>query len=90
MADAPAPARAVILADKLHNLASIVRDLREGRPIWGRFNAGRSDVLWYYRASIDVLSRGEADDPRLARLANDCRQALAEVESFGEPLEHGR
>ncbi|MFO0950979.1 MAG: HD domain-containing protein [Isosphaeraceae bacterium] len=81
LADAPAEARAVVLADKLHNLASIKADLDEGRPVWTLFNADRASVLWYYHASVDALSRGEESDPRLAALANVCRSTLAEVES---------
>src|SRR4051812_3152625 len=46
LAGAPAAARAVILADKLHNLLSIALDLQEGRPVWDGFHAGRDQVLW--------------------------------------------
>jgi len=82
MAEAPAPARAVLLADKLHNLLSIEVDLRDGRPVWSLFNAGRAEVLGYYRAAIDRLGAG---DPRLEDLAGRCRAALATVEALGEP-----
>lgn len=77
MASAPLLARAVILADKLHNLTCIALDLKEGRPVWDRFHAGRSDVLWYYGAVVDVCS--EADHPGIHRLANACRRVLEEV-----------
>jgi (p)ppGpp synthase/HD superfamily hydrolase len=82
LADAPTAARAVILADKLHNLVSIACDLRDGRPVWSLFNADRDRVLWYYRASIDAAGRG---DPTLDALAAECRRALGEVESLGPP-----
>ena len=52
--EAPAAARAIVLADKLHNLTSIDIDLREGLPVWTEFHAGRDQVLWYYHASIAV------------------------------------
>lgn len=65
--------RAVILADKLHNLLSIACDLEEGRPVWSIFNAPRADVLWYYRATVDLVGSG---DPRLLRLAERCRELL--------------
>lgn len=74
---APLPSRAVVLADKLHNLLSIQVDLDQGHDVWQTFHAGREDVLWYYRAMIDSL--GTATDPRLARLADECRQALQTV-----------
>jgi (p)ppGpp synthase/HD superfamily hydrolase len=82
LADAPTAARAVILADKLHNLVSIACDLRDGRPVWSQFNAERDQVLWYYRASIDAAGRG---DLKLDALAAECRRALDEVESLGPP-----
>lgn len=80
LAGASPSAWAVILADKLHNLTSIEVDLAEGRPIWDQFNADRSQVLWYYRATID--SRGPGD-PRLEALAVACREVLDRIETSG-------
>jgi (p)ppGpp synthase/HD superfamily hydrolase len=80
MADAPAEARAVILADKLHNLVSIACDLRDGRPVWSLFNADRDQVLWYYRTTIATLGAG---GPGLEALAEECRRVLDEVEALG-------
>ena len=76
-AEAPTEARAIVLADKLHNLVSIELDLRERRPVWSQFHAEREQVLWYYRAAIDLCGRG---DPRLEQLAISCREVLAQVE----------
>ena len=73
LAGAPLEVRAVILADKLHNLLSIACDLEDGRPVWSIFNAPRADVLWYYRSTVDLVGKG---DPRLVRLAERCRQLL--------------
>lgn len=69
-------ARAVVLADKLHNLISLQLDLAEGRPVWSSFNAPRSDVLSYYEK---MLCACESDDPRVDRLVRECRGLLAEV-----------
>jgi (p)ppGpp synthase/HD superfamily hydrolase len=80
LADAPVTARAVALADKLHNLASIEFDLLQGRPVWTFFHAERDQVLWYYHAMID---RCAADDTRLVELAGACRQLLRRVEDAG-------
>ena len=44
--------KAVILADKLHNLACMALDLDEFRPVCSTFNAPRADVLAYYRACL--------------------------------------
>ena len=83
LALAPLSARAIVLADKLHNLVSILCDLQEGRPVWTIFNAGRARILWYYEASIVAMSVAEVDD-RLGRLAEECRRVLKEVQSFPE------
>ena len=48
----------VIAADKLHNLTSILNDLRSlGDDLWSRFNAGPEDQMWYYQSIINVLDR---------------------------------
>ncbi|WP_435016028.1 HD domain-containing protein [Tundrisphaera sp. TA3] len=78
-ASAPAEARAVILADKLHNLLCILVDLRDGRPVWDGFNADRASVLAYQRAMIDAC---HADTPRLAALATECRTLYEQVAAF--------
>jgi guanosine-3',5'-bis(diphosphate) 3'-pyrophosphohydrolase len=79
VANAPDAAQAVILADKLHNLVSIQLDLVDGRAVWECFNASRNQVLWYHGAMIDAC---RSDDPRLARLKDECRVVLAEVAAF--------
>lgn len=86
---APLEVRAVILADKLHNLLSIACDLEEGRSVWSMFNAPRADVLWYYRSTVDLVGAG---DPRLEQLAERCRQLLDTLakdarEGVDEPVE---
>lgn len=48
----------VSLADKLHNARTIVVDYRDvGEALWERFNAGRDEVLGYYRALAGIFSR---------------------------------
>lgn len=73
VATAPVEARAVAVADKLHNLASIRFDLEAGRPVWSLFNADRSSVLDNYRISIERFTDGEE---RLSPLAAECRTLL--------------
>jgi len=79
--EAPAGARAIVLADKLHNLISIDIDLREGRPVWNEFHAGRDQVLWYYHAIIAVCV-GDSADSRLQQVAARCREVLEEIETL--------
>ncbi len=69
-------ARAVLLADKLHNLSSIQFDLDAGEEVWSRFHAPRAEVLWYHRTIIAAACQ---DDPRLSPLADACRAVLDEL-----------
>ncbi|MDP2788358.1 MAG: hypothetical protein Q8O79_09850 [Pseudomonadota bacterium] len=44
--------------DKLHNARAILRDyLQLGDALFDRFNAGKSGVLWYYRALSDSFTK---------------------------------
>ena len=72
--------RAVVLADKLHNLLSIQLDLSECRLVWENFNAGRDQVLWYYRSMIEAC---RSEDPRLIRLRDECLTLMIDVASMG-------
>lgn len=48
--------RAVVCADKLHNIRSIIRDYEQvGEEIWSRFNAGKEQQKWYYTNVVDSL-----------------------------------
>lgn len=73
---APPDARAVALADKLHNLTSILVDLQDGRAVWSLFHASREQVLWYYETCLDSYGGG---DPRLENLIAACRDVLDAV-----------
>lgn len=46
----------VILADKLHNARSILRDLRKmGSKLWKNFKGGKRGTIWYYRTIHAML-----------------------------------
>jgi (p)ppGpp synthase/HD superfamily hydrolase len=72
--------RLVSMADKLHNVRSIVLDYRTiGEKIWERFTGGREGTLWYYRTLLDIYRQGptspwldelERNVVELERLAN--------------------
>jgi (p)ppGpp synthase/HD superfamily hydrolase len=69
----------VSLADKLYNMRVIARDYRRlGEDLWSRFNAGRDDVLWYYRSLLGVFRRRLPDSPMVRELA----AALEETEQL--------
>jgi (p)ppGpp synthase/HD superfamily hydrolase len=58
----------VMLADKLHNLRSIDADWqRQGDRVWLRFNASRTEVLWFYGACLEVV-RDRFDSPMVTEL----------------------
>jgi (p)ppGpp synthase/HD superfamily hydrolase len=73
---APVAAKAVMLADKLHNLLSIQFDLQAGRDLWSKFNADPALVVWYYESVIDRCGSG---DERLERIAEQCRGVLGDL-----------
>jgi guanosine-3',5'-bis(diphosphate) 3'-pyrophosphohydrolase len=81
LAAATLATRAVVVADKLHNLASIVLDLDEGRPVWSAFNADRVDVLAYYRSTLATCGNGDA---RLEALTQQAVALLGRLESESE------
>jgi (p)ppGpp synthase/HD superfamily hydrolase len=48
--------RAVVSADKLHNIRSIIRDYEKiGEEVWKRFNAGKEQQKWYYTNVVESL-----------------------------------
>lgn len=74
---ASASVRLVSVADKVHNLRSIVRDYREiGEALWSRFKGGREGTLWYYRALVESFGRTGP-----APLARELERALRELEA---------
>lgn len=72
----PWEARAIVLADKLHNLGSMVEDLEAGQELWARFNSPPEKILWYYR---EMVATAFQDDPRLGGLAQECAELIARL-----------
>jgi (p)ppGpp synthase/HD superfamily hydrolase len=86
--DASMEARAVALADKLHNLISVRHDLEAGEEVWSRFSADRETWLGSYRTAVEQLSQPN-DDHSMLRLAEECRQLLAELAALvADPGSH--
>lgn len=70
--------KAVALADKLHNLGSMLIDVGvEGESMWSRFNASKEDVFWYHESMIAAAG---CDDDRIERLQQACREVLAQLD----------
>lgn len=81
----PAAVR-ISLADKLHNLRSLLRDFRAiGEEVWERFDPD-SDQLAYYRRLVEVLARRTASplvdelDRTLVVLENEVKTAAHPIE----------
>jgi (p)ppGpp synthase/HD superfamily hydrolase len=53
---ASAAIRAVVCADKLHNIRSIISDYeQDGEEIWNRFKRGKVKQQWYYTSLVESL-----------------------------------
>jgi len=74
--------RATVLADKLHNLWSILFDIEAGEDVWSRFGAPRERVLWYHR---QMVARAAGDDRSLIPLADACRSLISRLDSMQDP-----
>jgi (p)ppGpp synthase/HD superfamily hydrolase len=70
IAAAPWAARAIALADKLHNMETIRCDLAAGTVSLSAFRAPPDRLLWYYRSMIDTAA---GIDGLLRPLADACR-----------------
>jgi len=78
---ASSAARAVVLADKVHNLQSIWFDLSQGDPVWERFNAPRDRVLAYHAAMIDAAAGSDAEMSPLADLGRELLERIRALET---------
>lgn len=83
IATAPPPVRLVSAADKLHNARSTLSDYRRlGDEVWPRFNAGKDDILWYYRSLVAAFRQAEpGSNPLVDELARTVEELAALVNS---------
>jgi (p)ppGpp synthase/HD superfamily hydrolase len=71
LSEASENARWVCAADKIHNAASIVSDLRrtvDPETVWSRFNSGKSATASWYRQVFDRLREVGFDAPIMSEL----------------------
>lgn len=53
--------RRVTMADKLHNIRSLLADYeRFGEKLWARFGGGKAGTIWYYQEMVKRLQVGES------------------------------
>ena len=70
-------ANRVALADKVDNARAILADYRvHGEDLWERFNAGREQQLWYYRALVEAFRQADAE----GYLFDELERTVAEIE----------
>jgi GTP pyrophosphokinase len=80
LADADASVLLVSAADKLHNVRSVIADLRHhGAATWDRFTGGREGSLWYYRALVAAF---QANPQHQASLVGELDRAVTEMEAL--------
>lgn len=80
LSQASASTLLVVLADKLSNIRSTIRDLRIfGPSVWERFRGGEQGTLWYYRAIVGAVNPAE---PRLKNLHAELECAVRELEQL--------
>jgi (p)ppGpp synthase/HD superfamily hydrolase len=66
----------VSAADKLHNARAILSDRYQvGEELWGRFNAGQREILWYYDSLVSEFKKADFLKP----LAEDLERVVAEL-----------
>jgi (p)ppGpp synthase/HD superfamily hydrolase len=71
---------ALALADKVHNLSTVLFDLRNDAGIWSHFTGTPQETLRNY-ADVAALVDGQPD-ARLQQLACEVRRLIAEIESL--------
>lgn len=77
---APPDVLLVTLADKLSNVRSTIKSLREsGDEVWRRFRGGEGGTLWYYRAVLETV---HPPDARVKALWSELGRAVAEMENL--------
>ncbi len=60
----------VCAADKIHNLKSVLYDFDQlGDDLWSRFNAGKDQQKWWYRAALTLLEDKLPDNQLVTELA---------------------
>jgi hypothetical protein len=84
LGEAPAAVQLVVMADKLSNVRSTIRDLRVfGERVWERFRGGEQGSLWFYRAVVEAVTPAEAN---LKALHQELADAVGELEQLSQRM----
>ena len=66
--------RAVVCADKLHNIRSIINDYKlDGEEVWNRFKRGKVQQQWYYTSLVESLGM-DYTSPLLEELKKEVKR----------------
>ena len=72
----------VMAADKLANTRAIARDVRyDGDSVWGRFKAGKADIVWYHQSMLALFRRRGLP----ANLLRELEEAVHDLVSVATP-----
>jgi len=72
-------AQRVALADKLHNLRSLLINIEiYGDDIWERFEGSKEDYLWFYQALVEFFE-AECHGPMVDQFAGGIRHLIEPV-----------
>ena len=72
---APTAVKVIMLADKLHNLGTMLDDSAVSPDLWSRFNASPPDLLRYYADVIELADH----TPELQLFVAEGRQLIAQL-----------
>jgi (p)ppGpp synthase/HD superfamily hydrolase len=76
LSSTPDDALLVSACDKLHNIQAIAHDLANiGPAVFGRFNAGQDQVLWYYSQLANIFTARQVTPA--AAINGTCKQITA-------------
>lgn len=71
----------VSLADKVHNVRSLVTEFqRVGDELWNRFSASREESLWYYHSLLEIFR--QHTPAKGVFLVRQLESALAELDQL--------
>jgi GTP pyrophosphokinase len=80
VAGASPSVRLVVVADKLDNARSLLREYRvRGELLWNFFHGGRDGTLWYYDAMLAALRNAGS-----TALVEELERTLAEIRRIAE------
>ena len=77
--NSPLEARAIVLADKCHNLHSLLYDLKRDDTAWNKFNASASEMIWYHQ---EMIAAAAQSDEALHPLLQECLKVLEGIEKY--------